>query len=351
MNPKRFSIVCFFFALAILVQCKDKKATFILQKEIKIEATDEAAIKTVGQIIMTEKSIILSDIGNNYVYEFDPEGKYIRTIGRHGQGPGEYMDIRYVTTDNPGHIIVCDNSDQGIHIYDKEGQYIDDLNRSRTMNHTKMVEFLPNQELIQLKTFYGADQLNKYRFGDLSVIFSMNPAPEKYQIINLHFGRRNPSVFKHSPKYSSIYFISPCDYRIKEIDDQDGVVKKIFGVKPKSFRTLPRKYHTLKEIGDTAILRQIMNSVTLMVPTSFQILNERYLFVGYVNRNEKWEFQTEWQVYDLENVEKPLKITNDVIFSNENIFCAKDETLVVYTKTETDDSNGTIHLYSIDISD
>lgn len=38
-----------------------------------------------------EGNMYVADVGNARVQMYDPNGKYIRTIGRRGQGPGEYM--------------------------------------------------------------------------------------------------------------------------------------------------------------------------------------------------------------------------------------------------------------------
>lgn len=61
---------------------------------IPLETTDESVFMN-GEVAISDKYIILGErgSGSNRFLFFDRQGKYIRTIDRHGQGPGEYLDL------------------------------------------------------------------------------------------------------------------------------------------------------------------------------------------------------------------------------------------------------------------
>jgi len=74
----------------------------------------------------TEGNIYVLDSGNHRLQVFDKDGKYLRTIGKRGQGPGEFNTPTCLRLDDKtGNIYVVDNMLRKIIIFDKEGKYID----------------------------------------------------------------------------------------------------------------------------------------------------------------------------------------------------------------------------------
>jgi len=65
------------------------------------------------------------DIGNRRVQMFNPSGQFIRTIGRQGQGPGEYMFPGGVHFDDDGNIWI-DNGRQMV-VFSKDGLFIKNI--------------------------------------------------------------------------------------------------------------------------------------------------------------------------------------------------------------------------------
>ena len=74
----------------------------------------------------TDGNIYVLDSGNYRLQVFNKNGNYIRTIGKRGQGPGEFNTPRCLRLDDKtGNIYVVDNMLRKIIIFDKEGKYID----------------------------------------------------------------------------------------------------------------------------------------------------------------------------------------------------------------------------------
>lgn len=63
-----------------------------------------------------EGNIYILDSANARIQKFGPNGKYQATIGRKGQGPGEFMMPDSMTFDKVGNLVVADSSQARIHI-------------------------------------------------------------------------------------------------------------------------------------------------------------------------------------------------------------------------------------------
>jgi hypothetical protein len=74
----------------------------------------DIAVNNEGEILVLEA---------NRIKVFTESGKHLRTIGRAGQGPGEFLDPDYLEIDRKGNIVVMDSTNQRIQIISQEGDY------------------------------------------------------------------------------------------------------------------------------------------------------------------------------------------------------------------------------------
>jgi len=79
----------------------------------------------------SEDNIYVADAGNSRIQKFNKNGNYILTIGRKGQGPGEFeLPIDLEIADTTGHIYVVDKNDlyvlggRRIQIFSSSGEYL-----------------------------------------------------------------------------------------------------------------------------------------------------------------------------------------------------------------------------------
>lgn len=77
-----------------------------------------------------EGNLYLLDAGNYRIQKLDSNGKYLATIGRQGQGPGEFELPMLLDLDEQGNIYVVDYSGNKIHVLTPEGKYIKKYNVS-----------------------------------------------------------------------------------------------------------------------------------------------------------------------------------------------------------------------------
>jgi hypothetical protein len=65
-----------------------------------------------------------TSVGNARVMKFDKTGKFIKTWGRKGMGPGEFDVIHTMAFDSRGRLFVGDRQNNRIQIFDQDGKFI-----------------------------------------------------------------------------------------------------------------------------------------------------------------------------------------------------------------------------------
>jgi sugar lactone lactonase YvrE len=67
-------------------------------------------------------NLYVLDTGNHRVQKFGPDGKYLATYGRQGQGPGEFQYPAWLAVDGKGFIYVTDPFNQRIQVLTPDGK-------------------------------------------------------------------------------------------------------------------------------------------------------------------------------------------------------------------------------------
>ena len=107
---------------------RDGVFTYELEEELSIggDVDDEDYIFHRPQDMRVGKdgTIYVMDWGDCTFKIYDKEGKYIRTIGGKGQGPGEFEMLIYFSVGLDGNIYVSDSVNRRIVILNEKGEYI-----------------------------------------------------------------------------------------------------------------------------------------------------------------------------------------------------------------------------------
>ena len=69
-------------------------------------------------------NLYILDAGNCRVQKFDPEGKFLTSFGREGQGPGEFNFPTSLDFDNLGNLVIADRRGRKIQIFTKNGSLL-----------------------------------------------------------------------------------------------------------------------------------------------------------------------------------------------------------------------------------
>lgn len=130
-----------------------EKITFV-----PMETTDASLIarpKLMSMVYVDGKIIIPCTLG---VLAFDEKGKYLNTISRKGQGPGEYVQLRFVSTNEElGMLFLQDNLK--LLSYRVDGTFV----RENKTPTGPCLETLVTQDSITLSALYNSTGRQPYR--------------------------------------------------------------------------------------------------------------------------------------------------------------------------------------------
>lgn len=96
---------------------------------IPLELTQGSLIAHIGDIAVSKDAVYIMGIGaDNPIMQFDHSGTFIRHIGRHGEGPGEYGVVTSITYDeSTKQLFVCAPFESKILVFDRDGDLIREI--------------------------------------------------------------------------------------------------------------------------------------------------------------------------------------------------------------------------------
>ena len=74
-------------------------------------------------------NIFVADgLGNSRIAKFDKNGRFVKSWGKKGTGPGEFSDVRGLAVDAKGNVYAADAGNKRIQVFDNEGNFKTALN-------------------------------------------------------------------------------------------------------------------------------------------------------------------------------------------------------------------------------
>jgi hypothetical protein len=162
-KTKVISIILFFSAVIMVISLGGQKAEWkgtvenkngvrVIQNpkeplygEIKLELEEDLSIgrdddknylfyEVRGIALDSQQNIYVIDWGHFRIQKFDKDGNYLQTIGRHGQGPGEFQGTMQLRIDDlSGDIYIRDGLYE-IEKFDKNGNYIEKIKLAKAID-------------------------------------------------------------------------------------------------------------------------------------------------------------------------------------------------------------------------
>ncbi len=92
----------------------------------KIDGPDEYVLAQ-PQVVTADGhgDIFVFDRSEPVIRHYDSDGQHIRDIGRGGEGPGEYRDVRAMHVFEDGRLLIWDISNARATFYDSSGSYLE----------------------------------------------------------------------------------------------------------------------------------------------------------------------------------------------------------------------------------
>lgn len=194
----------------------DLSSQFILKKDLEIgnEDKDDYLFAEVFDLeVDKDFSIYTLDRITESIKKFSSKGKFIKTIGRKGEGPGEIRDYQTLTMslNSAGDLIVLERLSRRVHIFNSNGDFIKSFD---TFPGCRGIAADENDRIIILgaykdKIFHVYDKNGDFihSFGDLFTL------PDEYKRYKRP-GWRVSFRFFYSKASGEFYICHPFKYEI-----------------------------------------------------------------------------------------------------------------------------------------
>jgi len=186
----------------------------------------------------------VSDMEALRIQKYSPEGKYLLTIGRKGQGPGEFQSLSVIRFDREDYLYICDVTGRKVSFFNKEGEFLKQIkmpgayenlyiNSKGLMVANKYEQVMSENALTMLSTAELLDK-NFTQIAELHRIKREMALPGRdlsariqimANMINLVVFQ--PQEFLTLARNDSIYFGHPEKYEIDIFSPEGKPVRKI----------------------------------------------------------------------------------------------------------------------------
>jgi hypothetical protein len=92
-------------------------------KIVKLETKDNVLLGEINYIVQANNKIYITDVYASTLYIFDKTGKFLSSINKKGQGPGEYIGVTQFVVDREN-IVVMSRSLRKLMIYSESGEFL-----------------------------------------------------------------------------------------------------------------------------------------------------------------------------------------------------------------------------------
>ena len=159
--------------------------SLILEEILKID-TEEDEISNLGiadifgfEVNSKGEIFILRNITGegDFIFKFDENGKFIKSFGPQGQGPGEFQNPHHIALDREDNILILDFGKQTLFKYDSQGDFIGDYRRTEG----KSISSGPKTNLLVLDKLTALENGKPLSSSSLKL---MNPDLEVLQMID-----------------------------------------------------------------------------------------------------------------------------------------------------------------------
>ena len=320
----------------------------IFQGQVDL-ALDEKT-PTIGSVswmrVSPDSSLLLIDRVGQAAHEFSLlDGRYLRSFGREGAGPGEYTSPITISMDPTGNVYLLHS--KGVIRYDRPGNYLDQwtgFDDSRALTGREGELFVLGRE--------GDMKVSRLDPATWEMSYHTPVSTDRERFLTARMGR-----FYHlcySTSRHRLYYLGVNDYQVKEIDATTGEITRRFGFRPEGFTPLPERFHDVGT-GSRELIQEVMSSgITLL--KSMTLFQDRYLLVSHATDQG-------WAIYDLEGA-SPIKVYGLTPDSEERIrpmasytpwnsIAAWEDRLCIWKsppEEKSEISNGTIELYGITVA-
>jgi len=215
------------------------KRTLALEEDFTFKEKDEMGeiriFKPGRFTVDAQDNVYIQDESDMAIKVFDPQGKYLRTIGRKGNGPGEFENIGYLIVLPDGRLMVTDYGNRRTSFLDTEGKYLSSFQWRRSMGQV----YLASDTSITLSEYVYSEEKSELwiktvdQSGEEVINFGQFTQAESKTLRqgNMMMGTTVPwspsSVFAGDQKRQWLYHCLNIKYVIEAYDSRGKLILKI----------------------------------------------------------------------------------------------------------------------------
>ncbi|MBR3626102.1 MAG: 6-bladed beta-propeller [Bacteroidaceae bacterium] len=91
---------------------------------VKLETSDKSILSNIFKLEVTDNDIWIAHMRDERIYRFSHEGKFLNTVGKQGDGPGEYVRLHNFIIDDKKKEVYVISALKGIKVYDFGGNFL-----------------------------------------------------------------------------------------------------------------------------------------------------------------------------------------------------------------------------------
>lgn len=243
------------------------KDMFDIETVTQLESNDSSLIATIGKILLVNDTIFILDTKYTGIKVFNLDGEYLYTIGRIGQGPGEFsriFDMAYDSSER--NIIVYSNDDMKMAIFSLQGKL---LSERRVPFYAYYFTSLGNGDFMFYTNFNNSEYSKEH---NLLLTDSFFKVKERFFPYKRNFAVSMSGFLKSTTE--GLLYAEPFDDKIYQFVDNNFVLKYKFNL---------GKYLINPELtNDFGLLTKHLLDYSYISSVSAE--NERYLFFSYVHK-------------------------------------------------------------------
>jgi len=146
------SLILSFFLIFNFLFLNAQEIEFLQKFEIGSEEKQEEILFKITEVKADrDGNIFIVDYGNNCIKKFSFSGKFLKEVGRKGQGPREMINPLNIDIDQEGNIYVNDRGNRRINVYDNDLNYL----RTIKLDNSISIEnffILPEDKLLVFRS-------------------------------------------------------------------------------------------------------------------------------------------------------------------------------------------------------
>lgn len=291
----------------IVISCSNKDEKFYQSKLlnnhklIEIDSltyynNDSLFISQTGDIKVWKDYILISDFNFMKLWVFDKKLNLIKTIGRKGNGPGEFIYPPVILTNNDS-LLLFNMKLKKANLYDSNFNFIREIKIAKEKDfpsyspitiNGKFIFFYLEPESMAKVEYYK--KYNSLAVLDENMQFIKSCLPwDNYYTKNLAYAFENAKVFLASGPGKNFIALQGATYKIHIINENLEQIN-VFGSKPKYFKEPPTDV-TFEQTQRSIEAGVDFNSrTTKFIKIDFDSVSN-YFFTNYVNLDKDFFYQ------------------------------------------------------------